>query len=314
MTIRNIKSVYILALLTFALISCENKENEFDLYKIPANEKILSFNSEKDFEQTLLLVSAMNEDERLMWEKEKGFKSIGTICDEFYENINPEQFKDFDEIINFVTIHSDKIQLIEKSGEFYCEPRFNNLTERYMVNENSSIRIGDNILFLTNDGKFIVDSTSESYSRSNESIFNTKSIIYKVSNAYVSVYDVVDISTIGSDNYKMVFTLSTRNEYDSYLTYIVRQVKLKNYARWLAVWWLRTYSSTYSVKVKGTDITYGNWFLDGPNVTKDVKSEDLLYQRLPGPGGTQNTEPRFTWFNIVASNEKGCSIDSTLSF
>lgn len=313
MFIFTVKNIFLL-LPFFVLISCDKNELISSEIEIQSNQNILSFKTEYDYQQELKKVNSMTEEQRLLWEKENGFQSLGTICNEFYNTIDPKQFNDLDEIKNFVLNNADKIQLVEVSGELYCEPKYNNSTQKYLVNKKLQVCIADKILYLNEEGNLSPDSTSMISSISVKNIISKNNSLSKMKNAFVTEYDVVDTCTIGADNYKMVFTLSTRNEYDSYVTYIVRQVRLKNYARWLAVWWLRTYNSTYTVKVKGTDITYGNWFLDGPNVTKDVKSVDLLYQRIPGPGGSQNTQPRLIWYNIVATNEKGCSINSSQSF
>lgn len=39
-----------------------------------------------------LIIARMTKDERLLYEKSHGYKSFGRLCDEFYQNIDPEEF------------------------------------------------------------------------------------------------------------------------------------------------------------------------------------------------------------------------------
>lgn len=308
---KNIFTIAIIAIF-FVFTSCGKDELVIEP-QVSTKTDILTFATQEELDKTLSKVNSMSKEERLSWEKKQGFKSFGTICDEFYETINPEQFKSFDEVKEFASKHSDKISLSERYGEFYCEPQKNNVFERYIMNENSMYRIGKTTYYRSADGVFVVDSTSKDLANIQKSIKKSNASS-KVSSSFVTEYIVGDTSTIGSDHYRMMFTLSTYNTMMSLTTYVVRQIKLDNYARWLAIWWLRTYNSTYTVKVKGTDLQWGNWFLDGPTETKDVKSVYLLNDAFPCAGGSVNTQPSLTWYNIVATNEKNCSINSSRTF
>ncbi|GAB1414966.1 hypothetical protein MASR2M117_03720 [Paludibacter sp.] len=57
----------------------------------------MDYDGVEEFNNTLLKVNSMTKSERLEWEKQQGFKSFGTICNEFYETIDPASFKSNEE-------------------------------------------------------------------------------------------------------------------------------------------------------------------------------------------------------------------------
>jgi hypothetical protein len=111
-----------------------------------ANETkdILTFATQEDFDKTLAKVNAMTKEERLAWEKEQGFKSFGTICDEFYATIQPENFKSLEEVQVFVARNSDKIKLdTDNNGQISCYTQEYDNNKRYLLDKNRMFIVGN---------------------------------------------------------------------------------------------------------------------------------------------------------------------------
>lgn len=179
----------------------------------------------------------MTKEERSAWENEKGFKSFGTICDEFYETIEPENFKSLDEIKAFVDKNSDKIEFYTSSdGETYCVTKDFKNPIKYLINKNQTCILSNNLI---------------SFAK-NEKLSNI-SIIHKSSSntlTNISKYDRYKEGEIGSDTYRTHVWLETyffsSSSYgmpgsNEYITF----VELKNFSRALGIWWLIDASTTH---------------------------------------------------------------------
>ena len=142
MEIKIIKYILCTLLLTFAFTSCDKNEEAIATLENP-KQSILTFKTFDEYNETLSKVNAMSKAERLVWENEQGFKSFGTICDEFYETIDPESFKSVDEVKAFVLKNSDKIELyICSDGETYCVTKEFKNEKRTIMNNKKMYIIG----------------------------------------------------------------------------------------------------------------------------------------------------------------------------
>ncbi|HOG05080.1 MAG TPA: hypothetical protein PK978_02455 [Paludibacter sp.] len=299
----------ILAIITSMMFTACEKEDVIN-HDTQKKENILVFKSIEEFDNTLAKVNAMTESERLEWEKQQGFKSFGTICDEFYETIEPEQFKSIEEVRTFVEKNNDKIEFYTSSdGEIYCVTKDFNNSKRYLMNENREYVIGSVIIKDEDNTQPHADLTSNSS-------FGQQ----KVPGIPVQSDDVIAQNKIGNDNYRMHIWIKTYNYYDSsiYMTFLRNELKLANFARWLAIWWKRTYSTEYRMTLKTTDVTYGLLVADtGPNIiTRNIKSTYIFHSGnlFPLAGGPVNSSPRLVYYDIYARNGKGCLIDNTKTY
>lgn len=292
------KIIILLTLLVITLVSCD--KNEFDT-NAPAEKNkqiILTFATQEDFDKTLEKVNAMSHQERIVWEKEQGFKSFGTICDDFYETIQPESFKNIDDVKAFVAKNSDKIELHTRpDGEIYCVTKQFMNNKRYLANLDEEYKIGSHIVKL------------------NEITNSLTGSIKKASSSIVRSDEIIAQNKIGSDNYRMHIWIDTYNYYNgsNYTTYVKNELKLSNFARWLAIWWERTYSTEFRITLKTEDEAYG--VLTGGNgsntVKADIKSEYLINGAFPIGGGNINTNPHLVSYSIYAKNSKGCLVDES---
>ena len=259
--------IYYLALAMLVLTSCDKEELSITEPTASTKKDILSFATQEDFDKTLAKVNAMTKTERLAWEKQQGFKSFGTMCDEFYETINPANFKSTEDIKAFVAKNSDKIEFYTSSdGENYCEPRDYNGLYRNIIGEYEMFIIGDKVFKIIGD-KLITTSlenidklkkcNKKSSFENNPSfeiqstLENEKSIISKVSNAIENSAYKEGTIKIGSDNYKLKLYLRTTSYRDltdpssqypnlfKYPAYRNTEYRVINYARWMMIWWVK---------------------------------------------------------------------------
>ena len=189
----------------------------------------------------------MTKEERLAWEKEQGFKSFGTICDEFYETIDPESFKSSEEVKAFVAKHSDKIEFYTSSdGEIYCVTKdFLNI-ERFLLNKKQAYKIGQDIITSTNDQL-----------TENQFMFAKKAATAVITKA--DKYDNREIKGPGigdDDTYRIHVWLST--ELGGNGTKHFSMLSIKNFYRALGAWFFKTdVFVTYSLSSTITD-SYSN--------------------------------------------------------
>ena len=152
---KKIALLFAVALIGFT--ACE-KENEPNAPKNNAESDypILKFGSEEEFANTLGKIAAFeNEQQREAWESSMGFRSFGSICDDFYYSIDPDQFSSFEEAKAFIESNSRYLSLVQdENGDYYCEPKdFRNL-ERYLWNEDGMYIIADKAYKML-EGKYV---------------------------------------------------------------------------------------------------------------------------------------------------------------
>ena len=150
----------LISLASFIFYSCEERGSEInsEITQNPllkkASSELLIFSSVEEYESELKKVSNFTEDALKRWEKKRGFKSLGSVCDEFYNSIEPEEFKNKEELISFLQENSKYLQMVEEeNGEISVEPLLDEYTERYFVNKDNMFRIGNKAIKLFPEGK-----------------------------------------------------------------------------------------------------------------------------------------------------------------
>ena len=221
------------------LTSCDKEELAINEPTVSTEKDILTFATQEDFDKTLAKVNAMTKTERLAWEKQQGFKSFGTMCDEFYETINPANFKSTEDIKAFVAKNSDKIEFYTSSdGETYCVTKDFLSAERYLINKNQTCKINNKVIvYSSND-------ISE-----NQSLFIKKAVSAVVNKANKSDDKEIEGPGIGDDDwYRIHVWLETKKVNQYHWT----DLTIKNFYRALGVWFIKNnvvvkYKISYSV-------------------------------------------------------------------
>lgn len=339
MKIKTIKYVFSVLLIIFTFTSCDKNDISIDESKTTETKDILAFSTMADFEKTLTKVNAMTKEERLSWEKEQGFKSFGTICDEFYETINPKTFKSIDEVEAFVAKNSDKIVLYTNSdGEMYCEPKNYNGLYRNIVGKFEMFIIGNKVYKVIGEELVSTDIENiDKLKRYNDMSLVKGNIAFEIqSNSRDRKLDIAKAinvventaynegtKKIGSDTYKLKIYLRTTTHRDvadprnqtphAYFYYAFRRTEYRhiNYARWLAIWWVKRYDS----KLSGSITTKDSYDVSqSVNVSLSGECDDSEYRAICNDIYTfidpdNNSTSYFVSYNITATNtEKDLSV------
>lgn len=317
---------YVLGMLVIilALTSCSKNEDALDSVQIN-EQNILTFTTVNEFDSVLNKVNELTSDERIAWEKSKGFESYGTLSNKIYESANPEEFKNTNEINSFVELNSNYIQLYtDLKGDTYCVPKEFENSERYLLNSDKMYVIGvtaykkfdrelvstniANIKTLQNANKIEEIKTDQRFLISNSM---KKSQIYKVTN--IEAHEATNDAKYGTNTYRIklwiqteVFHYATPFDWE---TYRETEFTITNYSRSLGIWWGKTLSTTYSIDMTSWDersdkydtiiASATNHDIGSYNKTSKIKMSDGLSNDYP---------PIFANHNCSASNTKGCRV------
>ena len=113
------KVIYValfLALVGIGFSSCEKEEVINSSKGIIEDKSILSFENFEELNKELQKVAELNEDERRVYEKNKGFTSLLTFAYENYEKLDLENIKSVEDIESFVA-QNNSIVALEPNSE-----------------------------------------------------------------------------------------------------------------------------------------------------------------------------------------------------
>lgn len=135
-----------LSCLTFLVLilmisSCKKEDIYYHDLEIDSYQEelpvIMSFRNANDYMTTRKMIVEMSNSERKKYEEARGYKSFGRICDELYDNIDPEEFKSQEEIITYAELNSKYFQIIkEENGDLRFEKVLYDDPNRYLIDEN----------------------------------------------------------------------------------------------------------------------------------------------------------------------------------
>jgi hypothetical protein len=274
MKFRTLKYTFNALMIIFALISCEKDDIAITEPQSAVKQDILSFATQEDFDNTLAKVSTMTKAERNAWEKEQGFKSFGTICDEFYKTIDPKSFKSTEEVKVFVAKNSDKIELYTSSdGETYCVTKEFRNAERSIMNDKKMYIIGElvfkkieNTTYTTSISniKQIIDANTIDDIKQMSLISNfSDNIKSKVISSVVTEDDAYGECVIKAtkwyrtdDTYRVHAWIKT--ELGGYGTTYYTTLSIENLSRSLAIWWFMEAPITYTFNFTISDSNNNN--------------------------------------------------------
>jgi len=274
------KCIFAVLAFTFVLTGCSNENEEGELSIASEKLDILTFATQEDFDKTLVKVNAMTKEQRKAWEKEQGFESFGTICDEFYETIDPVNFKSKEEVNAFVAKNSDKIEFYTSSdGENYCVTKDFRVTEKYLLNKKQACKIESKVVVFSSNSSTVQSSLFMSKAATNE----------------VTEVEAYGNNTIGSDTYRIHAWMDTY----LYMNEHRVAVKVNNFSRSLGIWWLRAawtkIDATFTTSDSQNHINSGSFY----NYSNYDQFEWLAGNTAP----IYTTTPHFTKFNCHTENK-----------
>ena len=149
------KTTLIVGLLAmmFLAVGCKKEKTE---EKVASNSDacigMLQFNSAEEFRETQEKVLAMNEAERREWERQQGFKSYATKCEELFEELEDKGIDSDEDIYNFVKENPDFFFIREEEGEKYLTSYLEYSSYYQFVDENKMLQIGENVIKVFDEG------------------------------------------------------------------------------------------------------------------------------------------------------------------
>jgi hypothetical protein len=113
---------------------------------------IVKFKTFEEYNEALNTVHSMSKDERKSYEESKGYISFGRQCDEFYSEIDFDEFESLEAIKAFAATN-DFIAVIEDyDGEIIFEKTLASNRNRYFINSDGLFQIGDFVYKAFEDG------------------------------------------------------------------------------------------------------------------------------------------------------------------
>jgi len=142
----------IIVLLT-CLLGCQENLNRIDVEDasmitsdvIVSNNRLV-FNSIESYKSTLALISNMSDTEFSQWEKDMGFKSFKTICNEEYNKFLSNPFQTTNKLIESVPDDSRYYFIVEdENGEITLETRDRDLLYNSIIASDRTFQIGTTV-------------------------------------------------------------------------------------------------------------------------------------------------------------------------
>jgi hypothetical protein len=230
--------ITLLVFVTQLFFGC-SKENDlnsnigFDELKC---SNLLFFKDGSEVMEELQFISSLNLEEKIKWEKEKGFNSLGVKADIFYESINLDEFKSEKQFLEYVNMNNDFIEILETGGERSLETRFHRNSYRYIINEDRLFQVADTVYKLLNNCqistsisniekiKIIEDNNLDMFFNDNDI-----RIIYPIVNNFKSTSSNCGKGSSGTTNaiyyndyyYRTLVSINLSNTHDSWYGKIV---------------------------------------------------------------------------------------------
>jgi len=308
-----INCFFVFAVFFTALISNSCSKDQ----TIPYCEKkefsdILILKDMNEYTETLNKVLTMSRDEQTSFESSKGYKSFGRLSEEFYFNIDPENFKSFEEIELFVTENSHFLQLTkDEENELYLETVLSNSIDRYLINNEKMYILGKTVYKVFKEGKAYTELNNIEELR-NLSIENALLLqendnigfipCNEISNEEIMLKDIryncgteeEEKETNGNERTRIEIWLTDEHEIDDGLKYswMQNRVLIRPLHRVLGVWYwcTRTISCDIQIAIDIQKVPGGNWFryfhTDYKYNIHDSKIELFWIMDICPPGGS----------------------------
>lgn len=300
----------IIILVSFLLIACD--KNEIIERKNDMNENIegiLSFKSYEEFTSTLDRLSKMTTEERIGWEKSQDFISFGTMCNDFYNQVEPSSFKEMNEVEEFVKQYSKYVQLYEDAEDIYFDIQEFNNPERFLMNSDKMFVIGNQVYKKIEDTYVNTDVinlkdlkvVSDISDISSNSKFEIRNNINKskAPSSEITKDEGWGNAKIGNDTYRLKVWIETfyLSNYGPESRVVI---KFRSYTRSLAIYW------GMEAPVTAT-FTYGISNYKNENLNHTYTHSGWVqaagYEYLAGVRFvTKDTTPFFTDYNCYAYN------------
>lgn len=256
------------------LVGCKKEKTEIVAFAPHASVSgMLHFNSAEEFLETQPKVLAMSETERREWERQQGFKSYATKCEELFEELEAKGINSDEDIYDFVKENPDYFYIREEEGEKYLTSYYDNSPYSHFMNCDQVFAIGDTLIkvFEHYIAKTTLNKKEEANSLKEGCFEEGFDYYYFIDNVSVSKEYSCDCtstesifkSTEGNNRLYVRFTIGPVGVANTYKCYY----KLRPYHRVLGIWYYcsRTifYDFTVNWKYQLNPNYINEWIEDG---------------------------------------------------
>lgn len=262
---KNIFTIAIIAII-FVFTSCDKEEEvTINQPQASATKDILTFATQEEFDKTLAKVNAMTKEERLTWEKEQGFKSFGTICDDYYYSLDFSEYQSIEKLK--MNTNNKLLKIYEEDGDFYIEPCEFSSKFKYIINKDKMYIISNRIFKIV-ESKPISTNLSDYNLLMSIEDYNSFKIIFekKYQTNSLKAKEREDIEkeitgVSGGKSYKTKVTIQTENFWASFptRTQIETEFTIKNYKKGLLGFYIDYLYTNYDIELVAYDEVSDTW-------------------------------------------------------
>ncbi|MHB9140337.1 MAG: hypothetical protein ACYC25_00490 [Paludibacter sp.] len=325
MKIKLTKYVFAVLAITFALTSCSNNEDALATVQ-NSKQDILTFKNNEEFQSTLQQVIMLNDSELIEWENSKGFKSFGITCDEFYASIDLKEFKSLDDVKNYVSIHSDLLEIYQnETGDNFLEVQEFKNPSRYLMNTSRMYIIGDLVYKQYDDG--IATTNIANISK----LKNTKDINLLINDNLVTIFSnknfnskqkaanvVTNVSSADANannstgKRNIHVWIETSNYQHDNITERNVKITVRNYNWVWPIWVLQPSGTALNSTIVTSDYSSDPYklktYIESTDPATTYVSSLYREHNFFICGGYFMLYPYFTSYSVTAGNYQGCEV------
>ncbi len=303
------------------LIACNKEEIPSTIENNLKSENLITFKDYSEYFSTVERVSNMDEQGRIAWEESLGFKSFGTICDEYYYSFDFENLSNFSDFKKEESVNQ-YFSFREDLSGIHIEPKEMKSKERYIANKDKLFIIGDEAFKLCDSDlistkienieklKMINNKTDALLS----GIFSINSTSWGEKN-FKSTFAEKDEKSVQSSNgdYKIKLEIETENYWAFSPTRTLREVEfwITNYKRnIIGVFYVKKAATTYDIYIDTYDTEAPDVYLhlEASAKNHDIGSYNKTEKVFVCDGWTNKYNPKFSTVTATASSYATASL------
>ncbi len=119
--------------------------------------KHLVFESYEDYKKAVNETAHMTPEQLNSWQQSLNFKSFAVEALNRYYSFDFEQVESRLDLDAFIEANSNYLQLVEQDGDFYLETKLYDQSDRFLVNHDGILQIGDKLHKVFETGRILAD-------------------------------------------------------------------------------------------------------------------------------------------------------------
>ena len=142
------------------------------------------FSTKEEFLQEIDIIRQLNGIEAIQkHESNRGWRSIGSLADDFYASLLPETFKSEDDLITLLQENQIFLDtIVDDDGEIAIYPKWADNIHRYVANESGLFRVGDYVSRIFKFGTVTtsIDNLDKLLNVSEEDAYNSDTLLFSI--------------------------------------------------------------------------------------------------------------------------------------